>query len=223
MKKPIAAAIAAFFLGGAGIYGAMHYFDNKEKFDLAARVVNMEQEAVTLKDNLLGYTKYVDYMSITKTAITERMKFLAAKVDRDAVQIQHLQKSFLKLKSDATVMVTYTVEYSVGYDLRPENFSVSAENGSIVVKLKRPELVAAPAVRIVSSEVVGTGLMIDEKTALIELQQKLPDIALAKGQNIPKDEAVVALCEKKLSEFLHDFLAKQPNVKVVPAIRFVYV
>ena len=34
--------------------------------------------------------------------------------------------------------------------------------------------------------------------------------------------AVIALCEKKLAEFLRNFLAKQPNVKAVPVISFAY-
>jgi hypothetical protein len=32
------------------------------------------------------------------------------------------------------------------------------------------------------------------------------------------EEAVIALCERKLGEFLRDFLAKQPNVRAVPMI-----
>ena len=223
MTKTLTVAMVALLAGSAGTFGYMHYQENKQNAELAARVLSMEQEAVTLKDNLLGYTKYVDYLSITKMALTERMKFLAAKVDREHVQVQHLQKSILTLKMDATVMVTYTVEYSVGYDLQPTNFSVAAEHGGIVIRLKKPELVASPAVKIVSSQVLGTGLGIDEKGALIELQQQLPEIALAKGKDIPNDEAVIALCEKKLGEFLQDFLAKQPNVKIVPTIKFVYV
>ena len=42
------------------------------------------------------------------------MKFLAAKVDRDYTYVEHIQKSKLGFKSDATIIVKYAVEYSVG-------------------------------------------------------------------------------------------------------------
>ena len=51
---------------------------------------------------------------VTKTAISEQMKFLAAKVDRDYTYVEHIQKSKLGFKSDATIIVKYAVEYSVG-------------------------------------------------------------------------------------------------------------
>jgi len=36
------------------------------------------------------------------------------------------------------------------------------------------------------------------------------------------EEPIRAVCEKKLVEFLRDFLGKQPGVKYVPAITVVY-
>ena len=65
-------------------------------------------------------------------------------------------------------------------------------------------------------------MFIDEKEALLVLQEQLPEIAKAKAKDIQKDEAVIALCEKKLGEFIRDFLSKQPNVRVIPNIKFAY-
>ena len=92
----------------------------------------------------------------------------------------------------------------------------------ITVTLNKPELVASPSVKIISSEIPSKGILIDEKAAVIVLQQQLLPIALNRVKDIQKDEAVVALCEKKLGEFLRDFLAKQPNVRVIPVIKFAY-
>jgi hypothetical protein len=36
------------------------------------------------------------------------------------------------------------------------------------------------------------------------------------------EETVIALCERKLGEFLRDFLSKQPNVRAIPMISFAY-
>jgi hypothetical protein len=46
--------------------------------------------------------------------------------------------------------------------------------------------------------------------------------AKAQGTAMASETPILALCEKKLIEFLHGFLAKQPGVKVVPHITVVY-
>lgn len=46
---------------------------------------------------------------------------------------------------------------------------------------------------------------------------------LARGPwQVDEDEAVVALCEKRLLAFLRDFLAKQPGVKHILNITILY-
>ena len=76
--------------------------------------------------------------------------------------------------------------------------------------------------KIISHEIPSKGVLINEQGAVIALQQQLHGIAVNQAKYIQNDEAIIALCEKKLGEFLHDFLAKQPNVKIVPAIKFAY-
>ena len=222
MRKTIGTIIAALFLGAAGTYAYVQYQNSLVERGLLARLMTVEEQLSTTKNELLGHTTYTDYLSVTKKALSAQMKFLAAKVDREYVQVQHIERSVLKVPFDATIMVTYAVEYSFGYDLKPENFSVSGNGTGMVVKLRRPELVASPAVKIISQRIPGSAPFIDEKAAVIALQQQLHAIALKNAKTIQKDEAVIALCEKKLGEFLRDFLAKQPNVKVIPAISFVY-
>ena len=83
-------------------------------------------------------------------------------------------------------------------------------------------MVASPAVNILSHEIPSTGFFIDEQAAVIGLQRQLFAVAKRRAVTIRNDEAVIALCEKKLAEFLRSFLAAQPNVKSVPVIRFAY-
>jgi hypothetical protein len=47
-------------------------------------------------------------------------------------------------------------------------------------------------------------------------------MAQTRAKEIQNDEVVIALCEKKLAEFLRNFLAKQPNVDIIPSIRIAY-
>jgi len=129
MKKTIAAVLLATLLGGAGGYAWVAYQNQAVEAGLLSRLVTLEEQLSTTKNELLGHTTYTDYLSVTKQALSAQMKFLAARVDREYVQVQHIERSVLKVPFDATVTVTYAVEYSFGYDLKPENFSVSG-NGT---------------------------------------------------------------------------------------------
>lgn len=223
MKKNLIITVVAVIVGIVATYAFSYYRAKQQQLDLLSRLHMVEQTLSETKRDLLGYTKYTDYLSTTKSVISEQMKFLASKVDREYVHIEHIEKSKIGLiKFEATVIVKYAVEYSVGYDLRPDSFAVSGDNSSITISLKRPELVASPSVRIISHEIPSKGFLIDEKAAVIALQQQLPDIAKKNGESVKAEEAIVALCEKKLAEFLRNFLSKQPNVRVVPTIKFSY-
>ena len=52
-----------------------------------------------------------------------------------------------------------SIAYSFGFDLRPDRFTVTSDKDGITVTLGRPELVASPAVNILSHEIPSTGLL----------------------------------------------------------------
>ncbi len=221
MKRTIASVLVTLLISSTVTYAYLQYQQDQDQRYLA-KLLLVEEQLSTAKSDLLGYTKYTDYLTESKKALEGRMKFLAARVDREYVQIEHIQKSTLGFNSDATVIVRYAVEYSFGYDLRPDRFTVSGDKQGITVTLSKPELVASPAVNILAHEIPSTGVFIDEQAAVIALQQQLYGVARRRAVALRNDEAVIALCEKKLAEFLRDFLAKQPNVGVVPVIRIAY-
>jgi hypothetical protein len=222
VKRTLSYVVVALFIGAIGAYAVGQYRDHQQQLDLMSRLHTMEQTLSETKIELIGYTRYTDYLSTTKKAMTEQAKFIAAKVDREYVHVEHIERSKLLLKSEATIILKYAVEYSVGFELRPDDFSIGTDTSGLVVTLKKPKLVASPAVKLISHEIPSKGMLIDEKNAVIELQQQLHQVAEVKGQNIAAEEAVIALCEKSLTSFLRDFLSKQPNVKVVPAITIKY-
>ena len=222
MKRTLLIIVLALLTGSIATYAINFYLTKQVEFDLMTRVKNAEQDLSQTKQDLLGYTKYTDYIVTSKTALSEQMKFLAVKVDREYQIVEHIQEKKLLITSDATIVVRYAVEYSVGYDLQPDSFSISGSASDIVVTLKKPELVASPSVKIISNETASKGMLTDEKSATIALQQKLYDVAVRSGKAVKSEEPIIALCEKKLGEFLRDFISKQPGVKSVPAIKFKY-
>lgn len=196
MKKLATATAITAALAAAATYQYLHASTDPHQADLQSRLHAVEKTLSETQNDLLGYTTSTQYLEVTKKAVSGRTKFLAARIDRDYVHVEHINKSARGIKSDATIILKYAVEYSIGYDLSPESFTVSGDATGIIVTLKKPELVGSPAVGAISHEIPGKGLLIDEK------------------------EQVIALCERKFGEFLRDFLAKQPNVRAVPMITF---
>jgi hypothetical protein len=224
MKKLATATAIAITaaLAAAATYEYLHASADPHQSAIQSRLHAVERTLSETQNDLLGYTTFTQYLEVTKKAISGRTKFLAAKIDRNYVHVEHINRSALGIKSDATIILNYAVEYSVGYDLSPESFSVSGDATGITVTLKKPELVASPAIGAISHEIPGKGLLIDEKEQVIALQQQLTIAAEKQGNAISMEEAVIALCERKLGEFLRDFLAKQPNVRALPMITFAY-
>ncbi|HRF06907.1 hypothetical protein [Accumulibacter sp.] len=219
MKKFVAAITITASIAAAATHQYLHHADQRHQSDLQTKLHTVERILSATKQNLLGYTTFTQYLEVTKKAITGRTKFLAARIDRNYVHVEHIKKSALGIKSDATIILTYAVEYSVGYDLSPGSFAVAADATGITVTLNKPEFVSSPAIGAISHEIPGKGLLIDEKAQVIAVQQQLITAAAKQGDAIKMEEAVIALCERKLGEFLRDFLAKQPNVRAVPMIK----
>lgn len=215
MKKKIMAVVGAAAIGAAGTYMAI---ENRTQ----SRVMEAEAASTSIKDTLLGYTKYADYIVAGKQVVTAQAKFLAAKVVRDYSLIEHLEAGKLGLKSNATVIVNYKVEYSFGFDLKPESFELRSTPAGIEVKIGKPMLVASPAATPLTFEIPSRGLLTDEKVAIIEIHQRLQAVAQKNGLAMALEEPIRAICEKRLVEFLRDFIGKQPGVRQVPAITVVY-
>lgn len=215
MKIKILAIAAAIAIGAVGSYMAL---DHKT----SSRLLEVQAEAAATKDTLLGYTKYTDYIVAGKQVVTAQAKFLASSVVEDYELVEHIEVGKLGLKSNASVLVSYKVEYSFGYDLKPESFELHATSAGIEVKIGKPMLVATPAATPLKYEILSKGIWTDEKVAIIEIHQRLQAIAQKKGLAMAQVEPIRAACERKLVEFLRDFIGKQPGVKQVPAITVVY-
>jgi hypothetical protein len=172
--------------------------------------------------DLLGYTRYTTYLAEGKKALSGRVDLVTARVTRQQSVLQFLERPFFGLSSNGAVEVKYDVEYSFGYDLRPGSYDVRSSGSGIEVLVGPPRLLTAPAVTNVHHRVLSGGVLTDEDAAVIRIQEEASRRARQQGEAMASDPAIAALCEKHLTAFLHDFLAKQPGVKLVPQITIVY-
>lgn len=219
MKTALTTLAAALIAALVTYFGTQFQTNalQQEAQALRAALETKEQEVV-------GHTKYTTFITASKQALAGQMSLLAAKVTREEGVTQVVERVLLSSlpSSSATVAIWYSAEYSFGFDLMPDQYDVRAVPGGIEVAVKRPRLVATPAVSNLRHKVLAGGVLTDEKGAALKLQQEAAANALRQGQSMATDAAIVALCEKKLIEFLRSFLQKQPGVSVVPFISVVY-
>lgn len=212
----------AFLIGAAFAAASARLLEARSEASALDRVAELEEVVVSKTRELLGYTKYTDYLTLGKKSLSEQAKFLAVQVVREEGLTQVMNKSVIGISSEATVGVWYTAEYSFGYELSPERYDIVRTDSGIEIRLDRPGLVATPAVKSLRHKILSGGVFTDEKAAVIRIYEGAAKRVEAQGLAMASDEAVVALCEKKLVAFLHDFLARQPGVKMVPTITVAY-
>jgi len=67
-------------------------------------------------------------------------------------------------------------------------------------------------------------MLIDEPAETIKLLNRLPEIVRDSNRTnaIIQEEAVIALCEKKIKEFIRGILINQHGAEIIPEISIVY-
>ena len=146
-------------------------------FALQRLIVKAQAEAQELKSvvtrtesELLGHTSYTSFLTVGKQSMAGQMKLLAATVTREESVTQIVAKSFLPgLTSTATVTISHKTEYSFGYNLQPEQYDLRAVANGIEIRVKKPTLVATPAVSNVRYKVLAGGVFVDANAALLKL------------------------------------------------------
>jgi hypothetical protein len=186
------------------------------------RDLGVHGEATTKHGTLLGYTKYKDYLSASKSVLGERTKFVGTTVVRRYTVNRGVESSLLGLKSRGALVVTYAAEFSFGYDLAPGSYDVVDTPAGIEIRVASPTVGRRPRrarpappgarERVVHRREGGRA------EALRGLERRRP----RGGRKDAVRREIVALCERTLTAFLHDFLAKQPGVERVPAITVSY-
>ena len=183
----------------------------------------MTADGETTERGILVTKKTVDYVTVINTAIAQKASFITLTVASNRIRDRKLKASinYTPLPSStALIRVGYDVEYAIGYKFKPGRFSVTGGAQGLVVTLDRPAFVARPSVKLKSYKVIESGFLIDEKTALLELQQGILPIEQKRAARVLDRPDVIPRSEQVLRGFLQSVVRREGEV--VPPITFNY-
>lgn len=183
----------------------------------------MNKEGETVQDGVFVKKKTVDYAAIIKSALTEKVSFMTLTVASDMIRNRQLETSIKYTplpSSTALVRVKYHVEYPIGYVLTPGSFLVRGGADGLTITLHRPRLIARPSVKLKSYQILESGILIDEKTALLDLQQDILPVEERRAARVLNRPDVIPRSEKALRTFLQAVLKREGEAS--PPITFIY-
>lgn len=211
-------AIAAGVLSTLMVYVAMkvsHFGENKV---LADQLLEAQTDAENSKKKLSGYTQYTEHLEAARQTAADRLKASPVRVLREYTHVAAISKSKHSLKSDATVIVKYAVEFSFGLDTSTNGLVVAPTSNGITLTLKLPTPVGDPKVTTVSHQVISAHELPDRQMVLADIQSQFLPLAYGHGQSLCGEEAVRALCTLKAENVVRDALSQQKGVRHLPAI-----
>ena len=183
----------------------------------------MTKEGETTKREIVVTKKTVDYETVLEMAIAEKSALVTLTVSADRLRNRKMETSinYTPLPSStALVRVGYNVEYTIGYVFKPGRFSVRGGVQGLVVTLARPSFVARPSVKLKSYKIIESGFLIDEKTALLELQQHILPVEERRASQMLARPDVLPRSEQVLRGFLQSVVRREGEA--VPPITFNY-
>ncbi|WP_291985698.1 hypothetical protein [Candidatus Accumulibacter sp. ACC007] len=101
MKRLATAIAITAALAAAATQQYLHASTDPQHSALHSRLHAVERTLSATQQDILGYTTFTQYLEVTKKAISGRTKFLAARIDRNYVHVEHINRSALGIKSDA--------------------------------------------------------------------------------------------------------------------------
>ena len=214
--------LLTFLLGVLSAAAITYWFSTDQTLHALAKAAELEGVISSKDKELLGYTNYTNYLTVSKQSLTGQTKLLTASVIREEGVTQVIEASLLGIHSNASIAIWYRAEYSFGFDLRPETYDIKPSRGGIEVTVSKPIMVAPAAVTNLRHKILVGGVLPDEKNAIIKLMEQASKTAQEHGLAMASEPAIQALCEKKLIAFLTDFLSKQAHGKAVSRIKITY-
>jgi hypothetical protein len=215
-------AIAGCLLSAGVTYLLLDYRRHGERELELKKIFQVQQEVAKARKVAAGYTHYLEHLPAAKLAVTEQMRTLMTKVVREHLHIEIIAKDKLKQKPEAVFAIKYVTEYLFCFDLKPDSFDLVSTTGGLEIRVGRPVLYGAPYIRSSTPERLSSEVLEGEKEILRTITGKLATLAQQHGASIASEEAIRALCDKRLLEFVSSFLAGQKGVTQVPGMSVLY-
>ena len=223
MDTAVIIGIAVAVLCAAGVYVVMEYRHFGERQKVGNQLLKHQTEAATVRKELVGYTKYAEYLPLAKAHLTDNAKSMQAKIQREFTYVETFNREPKTTKPPVSIIQRYNVDAQFAFDLRPGSFELVGTPGGLEVLLHgKPSLQGIANARPVAHEITNEGVLENEPVTVKQIQQKLIGIAQKHGDAMALEDATCALCERKLAETLRALLLSQAGVKQVPSITFVY-
>ncbi len=223
MDTALIIGIAGTLLCAAGVYVVMEYQHFGERQKASNHLHKMQAETAAVRKELLGYTRYAECLAAAKAALADNARALHAKVAREFTYVEVVGKDGKSAKPPVCIIQRYLVEAVFAFDLKPEHFNLVATPGGLEVQLSgKPSLQGIANSRPLAHEITSEGVLENEPVAVKQVQQKLIAIAQKQAETMAHEDAICALCERKLAEALRATMLGYAGVKQVPSIGFVY-
>lgn len=216
--KRVSFVVVSALLVGAGFYVARNYGGDGE--------LHLNKDGVHVEQSWLPSWIYqrrtVDYSAIIKESFQKRTRLLTTTFEQDRIRDQLHETRVLGMRSSATVRVKYHAQYPIGYVLEPGRFSIRGEGDTLVLSLERPTLISDVAVRLKSHAVLDGGVFVDEKAALLKLQQSIQPAAQQRAGEVLARPNVIPESEASLRGLLEPLLAESAVGHPAPKLRIEY-
>lgn len=233
MSSLVMAVFIAFFVLAVMFFVFLEYRRYSSHQETQLHIRRAQQDVSTTKKEMLGFTKYQEYLPAATQAAIEQSKNLTVRVVREQMHVETTvaeepekgrivaggTTAVAKTAPETSMVVKYSVEYVFGFELSADNFQLQASASGLEIKVNRPVLLSTPVVKPLSHGAPSKGKLTDDQMAVVK---KLPVISKGEGARSALDESVIALCEKKLITYVRDTLVQQAGVKFIPYINISY-
>jgi hypothetical protein len=227
------AIFIAFFVLAVMFFVFLEYRRYSSHQETQVHIRRAQQDASSTKKEMQGFTKYQEYLPAATQAAIEQSKNLTVRVVREQMHVEtsvpeapaasavpsRASSALAKPMPETSMVVKYSVEYVFGFELIADNFQLQSSAAGLEIRVNRPVLLSTPVVKPLSHGATSKGKLTEDQMAVV---RKLPVISKGDGAKAALDEAVTALCEKKLITYVRDTLAQQVGVKFIPYIHITY-
>lgn len=149
---------------------------------------------------------FTDEKKVVESFFKENPSFITYTESKTAIFKRKIDKKNFALPfytSTAEIEVTYSLEYSVGYEF--QNVTIREDENNIYLTLDNPKILNRPAVHLLNYQVKDGGFLIDESLEVANLQQEITK------QKV--DEPIkIVYSENVLRKFLKTFVKKEIHI-----------